>query len=132
VVLAVVFFGFVAFDVAKNGRRAKQTEEQLAAELANIPAPDGARLVDQRSGSKPRQAFAHRGYGGSFAYANLRQHYDAELRQRDWRFCGEKAGDHGRRTAYYCKGEYRAALEEAGEESKYGWSFALDMSWGLP
>jgi len=41
------------------------------------------------------------------------------------------AYDLGGRTTEYCKGDYRASLQYPGQSAKYGWVFALDLSWGL-
>jgi hypothetical protein len=39
--------------------------------------------------------------------------------------------DLGGREVTYCKGPLAASVQYGGEKSHYGWTYALDLTWGL-
>ncbi len=127
---AILFLGLIAGDALVNGPHARDVERALVTEVGGIAPPGSASVVETRSGSKPRQAYAHRGYVTALPYEVVQRHYDRELQVRGWRPCGA-GGTTSTRTSSYCKGEFHARLEYAGSGSKYAWTYAVDMSWGL-
>jgi len=44
---------------------------------------------------------------------------------RDW------GRDLGGKEAFYRRGDDTVVLQYAGQEAKYGWTYALDVTWGL-
>lgn len=132
----VGFIAFVAYDYLVNAPRARLAENDLKREFQSIVSLPGAVVRNHHSLHRSQQASVGGTYATSVSYVEIRKYYDEELARRGWTFHREREiRDWGRnlggRTVEYCKGEYRASLQYAGERADYGWVFALDLSWGL-
>jgi len=132
----VGFFVFIVYDYAVNGPKAELVLSKLEDEFRSVaPLPD-ARSCDYFATHKTQHALVTSKYRTSLPYVSIRAHYDAELTRHGWVFYEEKETrdwgmDLGGKTARYCKGEYRASLEYAGEQADNGWDYAFSVSWGL-
>ena len=132
----VGFISFMVYDFVFNGPKAQAVQRQLEAEFKVIEPLPGAEACDYRATHKTSQALVTSKYGTHLPYAEIRAHYDAELAKHGWVFYEEDemrdwGMDFGGKTARYCKGEYRANLEYAGQQADYGWDYAFSVSWGL-
>lgn len=120
-ICALVFVGAIAVDAIRNGPEAKRIEEDLSAELSQIPPPDGAQLVSTTAGSKPRQAHAGRTYRCSINQTTVAEYYDRQLRRRGWSLASNYAS-----PREYRKGAYQATLEFRRDAD---WDFGIDLAW---
>ena len=135
-VFFVAFGVFWIYDIRVNGPKAAIVQADLEKEFRAIrPFPD-AIAIRFHSSHKTRHALTSDTYQTSSKYAELRDFYDEELAKHGWSFYEEEqlkdwGRDLGGKSARYCKGAYRAALQYAGEGAGYGWDFAFSVSWGL-
>ena len=65
----------------------------------------------------------------------IQEFYRRELESKGWYLIEDRrllewSKDYGGREQTYCKGELAAALEY-GDKSRHGWTYALELSWGL-
>ncbi len=148
VVLGVMIVGliplalFVAFEVfwiyefRANEPNAAIVQADLEREFRAIrPLPDAIAIRSHVS-HKTSQALASDTYRTNLKYSQIRDFYDQELTKNGWTLYEEKdmkdwGRDLGGKSARYCKGTYRAALQYAGERADYGWDYAFSVSWGL-
>ena len=136
VVFAAAFAIFFAYGWLVNAPHAKSIETDLKREFDSIGRLPGAERRDHYVSHKTQQALVGSSYSTTKPYSEIRKHYDEELARRGWKFHREQevadwGRDLGGRTTEYCKGDYRASLQYAGQSANYGWVFALDLSWGL-
>ena len=132
----VGFITFMVYDFAVNGPKAKLVQNQLENEFKSIEPLPNARACDYNSSHKTKQALVTSNCKTNLSYPEIRAHYDAELAKHGWIFYEEEemrdwGRDFGGKAARYCKGEYRADLQYAGEQASYGWDYAFSVSWGL-
>jgi len=135
VLLLVVFVG----DRVVNGKRGELYHERLVQEFRAIrPLPDASVVSasDNYSPWNSHKALVGASYTTRLPYSEIRQYYDRELPQLGWRAVRDHAvtdwgRDLGGREVKYCKGELGASLQYAGTNAHYGWTFALDLTWGL-
>jgi hypothetical protein len=135
--VALLFVGvllFVGYDVVINGPEARKHLQVLEHEAQRIAPPPGATRLSVSPRHKPGQAGLSTAYETPLPYAQLRAHYDTALAAQGWTLQGEAplrdwGKDLGGRTAQYRKGEYTAALQFAGAEADYGWTYALELEW---
>lgn len=132
----VGFISYMAYDFAVNGPHAESVQKQLEVEFKSIEPLPGVRAFDYSATHKTRQALVSNSYKTNLPYPEIRIYYDTELAKHGWTFYEEEqvrdwGEDLGGKSAYYCKGEYRAHIQYAGTRANYGWDYAFSMSWGL-
>lgn len=130
------FTTFMVYDFTVNAPKAASVLNTLEDEFKSVEPLPEARSCCYFATHKTSQALVTSKYSTSLPYAAIREHYDAELSRRGWIFYEEDETrdwgmDFGGKTARYCKGEFRASLEYAGERADYGWDYAFSVSWGL-
>jgi len=131
--VAISFFSSYLQD---DEPRAAQNQNALAQEFNNITPLSSTVFCDYRAGHKGQSA----GVGGHFStiqsFEQVRAHFDRELQRNGWKFYKEErvldwGRDFGGKSLHYCKGEYTASLQYAGENAGYGWDYALDLDWRM-
>ena len=135
----LVMIGWVGLLVRNqlvNLPRAAEMQARLEQEFELIAPPPGARLEGHSASHTASHALVGSTYAEARTYRELREHYDRELAEHGWRFHREKrmtdwGRNFGGKLALYCKGDYAAALHFAGERANYGWTYTVDLSWGL-
>jgi hypothetical protein len=133
-VMLLVFIG----DRLINGRRAENRHQQMRTEFSKITPLPNASLVDTTDHFSPwnsHKALVGATYTTGVPFAEIQAFYSRELALRGWRFDEDRAvtewgKDVGGREITYCKGELAASLEYAGAKSGYGWTYALDLTFG--
>jgi hypothetical protein len=131
----VLFVG----DHLVNGRRGEEFHQQLLREFTQIKPLQNTSAVsstDSFSSWNPGKALVGATYKTTLPYLEIRNYYDAELRSHNWVFTEDKpltdwGKDLGGRTVRYCKGPLSCSLQYAGAKAQYGWTYALDLTWGL-
>jgi hypothetical protein len=120
-----------------NGPKADESLKTLEKEFILIaPVPNASRLRYESS-HKVSLGSVGADYRTDKTYAQIRTHYDNELKKNGWRFVGEEPvkiwwRDYGGKEAFYCKDHYTATLQYAGgSEEEFGWTYNLNLSWGL-
>ena len=113
-----------------------QKQAELEVEFKEIVPLPNVRLVDYNSSQKITQALVSAKYTTSTNPADIFKHYDEQLKQQGWQFQGTTAvtdwdRDLGGKAADYCKGDYGAELQYAGEKANYGWTYGFSIDWGL-
>ena len=135
VVLVVLFVA----DHFVNGKRGEEFHQQLLYEITQIKPLQNTSTVsstDSFSCWNPGKALVGRRYRTTLPYSQIRNYYDAELRSHNWVLTEDKPltnwGKYvGGRIVRYCKGPMSCSLQYAGEEAESGWTYALDLTWGL-
>jgi hypothetical protein len=118
-------------------------QDQLVFEFEALPPPVGATVESGNVSWKPglTPTDGHVMVGASYIvkvpYEQIRSHYDALARLHGWQVLCEKpvrdwGRDFGGRFRDYRKGEFRASLQYAGTRADYGWTYAFDVTWGMP
>lgn len=74
-------------------------------------------------------------YKTKASYEEIREHYDATLKEHGWEFIREEkvtdwGRDFGGKILRYRKGDFVVAIEYAGDKIKTGWRYAFSMCWG--
>lgn len=129
-VLTMLYYGLV------RTPKAKSVVTQLEREFNSVaPFPQATATHSEKS-YKDNQALVLTRYSTSASYPVLRDYYDSELSKQGWKFISEEAladwgRDLGGKTAHYCKGDWSAAVEYAGQDSEGRGAYTLAMSWGL-
>jgi hypothetical protein len=136
VLFLAAFVVFGMYDWTVNEPRARKTQQLLSAEFARVVPPPRSRLLTQRASHKTSHAFVGGTYSAPLTYLELARYYDEELARNGWRhFCDTPLADWGRdlggRARDYRKGPLTAELFYGGARSDYGWTYTLDLSWGL-
>jgi hypothetical protein len=126
----------VICDWVLNAPRAAEAEERLSAELSALNPPPGAVLIRRHASRKPKQALAGESYQSSLNYDQLSEYYDREMARGGWQFVEERpvrdwGRDFGGAAKRYEKGGFTAELVYPGENSDAGYTYGLDLSWGL-
>jgi hypothetical protein len=134
--VAVVAAIIIGSDFIINGSKAKQERDELEKEMSLIATMPQAIPQSHHSSAKPRQALVGQSYTTRLGYIDIRAYYDRELSRLGWTLNDEGpirdwGRDFGGKRVEYCKGEYTASLQYAGENADYGWTYALELSWGL-
>ncbi len=136
----VALGGLIVLRVHKQkigGSAADESLKTLEKEFVLITPLPGASRIRYESSHKGTLGSVSADYSTEKNYAQIRAHYDAELKEHGWRLVGEKRvkiwwKDYGGREAFYCKGPYTATIEYAGQsEEEFRWTFNLNLSWGL-
>jgi hypothetical protein len=126
------FMGLMNIVKVEADPRAAQIQKELEQEFKAIPALPNARSAGYQS--------SHRLVSGKYLtgapYPQIRAFYEDALTSHGWTLYEEREvnrwwRDLGGKSTQYCKGEYRAHLQYAGEQANYGWDFAFELSWGL-
>jgi hypothetical protein len=134
VVMLLVFIG----DRVINGQRGKNYHRQLMTEFSVItPLPNDSvtGTTDNFSVWNSHKALVGATYRTTAPYSDIERFYSRELESKGWypvedHSLTEWGKDYGGRQQTYCKGKLAASLEYAGE-SQHGWTYALDLPWGL-
>jgi hypothetical protein len=136
IILLVIFAVFVGYDIIVQSPKAKLGQSELEIEFESIAPLPNASVVDYDSSHKTSQALVNATYLTSVKPADIFNHYDEQLRKHGWQSYGASGmtdwgRDLGGKSAYYCKDDYYAQLQYAGEQAHYGWTYAFSVSWGL-
>lgn len=136
IVLIVVFAIFLGYEFIVQLPKAKETQAQLEMEFKSIVPLSNASVVRYSASHKTSQALVETTYLTDTNPAGIFSHYDNQLKQHGWKSYGTSGmtdwgRDLGGKSAYYCKGEYSAQLQYAGQQANYGWTYAFSVSWGL-
>jgi hypothetical protein len=134
-VIVIIFLG----DRVINGRRGESYHRQLVDEFSAItPLPNASLVetVDNFSKWNPHKALVGASYSTSTPLADIREFYNQKLESRGWHLAEDRSltdggKDFGGREIRYCKGAMAASIQYGGAESHYGWTYALDLTWGL-
>ena len=136
-VLPFVLFGiFLGYLFIIRLPEAKQAYTQLQIEFKTIAPLPNASVVKDDSSYKESNALVGATYSTDINADDIFKYYDEQLKQHGWKSQGTKAvkdwgTDLGGKSADYCKGDYAAELQYAGQQANYGWTYAFGMSWGL-
>lgn len=84
--------------------------------------------------NKPIQALVGAHYLTDVDADKIFKYYDEQLKQQGWQLKEIKKmtdgnQDLGGKAAYYCKGQFQAVVQYAGQMANYGWTYTLDMTW---
>jgi hypothetical protein len=130
-------FIFVSRNQRVNRSKADESLKTLEREYTLIaPLPSASRLRYESS-HKISLGSVSADYRTDKSYAQIRAHYDNELKKNGWTYVGEKPvkiwwQDYGGKEAFYCKDHYTATLQYAGgSEEQFGSTFNFNLSWGL-
>ncbi|MFS8085644.1 MAG: hypothetical protein ACMG6H_08445 [Acidobacteriota bacterium] len=136
VVALAGLFIFVRYNLQVRGPEADERLKTLEKEFSLIaPLSDASRLRYESS-HKVSLGGVGADYRTDKTYAQIRGHYDNELKKNGWRFVGEEPvtiwwHDYGGKEVSYCKDHNTATLEYSGEWEEAGWTYSFNMSWGL-
>lgn len=136
VLYAIAFVGFIIYQHFEYGPISEDIKEQLEIEFKQIKQFPSAILSSYRAHSRPENVLVGGKYNTESPYAEIKKHYDTELRNNGWTFSKEEAvkgwgKDLGGKAIEYCKEKYAASIQYAGADADYGWTYAFNMSWGL-
>ncbi|SRR5258706_2985058 len=131
IIIFSIFWGYKFFFQLPMEKQA-----ELETEFKAIVPLQGASVVDYHASNKAGQALVSVGYLTDINSADIFKYYDEQLRQHGWQPDGthgvkDWGRDLGGKSADYCKGDYAAELQYAGQQANYGWTYGLSMSWGL-
>jgi hypothetical protein len=136
----VIAFGFVAIvlmSFVRAVRHAPLTQAEVETELNQIAAPQGAAVTQHNVTNKWAHGNVGDYYRADLSYDQIRAHYDVELARHGWKFQKQVpltswGKDMGESQTFYCKGDRTADIYFTGrEQSRLGYRYALDISWGL-
>jgi hypothetical protein len=131
IIIFTVFWGYQFFFQIPVEKQAElELEFKMLAPLPN------ASLVTYSAWHKTTHVLVTAKYLTHTNPADIFKYYDEQLRQLGWQFQGAEGvtdwdRDLGGKAADYCKGDYGAELQYAGEKANYGWTYAFDVSWGF-
>lgn len=137
ILLAIFLLIFVS-DRVINGRRGEEQHRQLMREFSAITPLPNASVVASTDNFSPwnsHKALVGATYKTSAPFSNIQEFYGRELESKGWylvedRSLTEWGKDYGGRELTYCKGTLAASVEY-GDEARHGWTYALELSWGL-
>lgn len=132
----VAFVLFLGYEFMIQLPKAKQVQTQLEIEFNAIHPLPSASIVKDDTSYKARHAVIGATYLTNISPDDIFKYYDGQLRQHGWQLNGTSGvkdwgRDLGGKSAEYCKGDYAAELQYAGQQANYGWTYAFGMSWGL-
>ena len=132
VIVYDVIDGFINDDEPK----AAQIQQELEHEFEAINPITQSGYYDYLAAHKSRNASVSGAFSTNLTFPEVRNYYDQELARNGWKFDKEERvqdwwRDFGGGSVQYCKGNYRAFLQYAGENADYGWNFSLSLSWRL-
>jgi hypothetical protein len=135
-VLLIIFAVFIGYDFIVQSPKAKLAQNELEIEFKSIESLPSSSLIRYNSSHETSNALVDATYLTDAKPADIFMHYDEQLKQHGWQsFGASEITDWGRnlggKSAYYCKGEYSAQLQYAGQQANYGWTYAFSVSWGL-
>jgi hypothetical protein len=117
----------------------QQKQAAVEREIAALPAPPGAVLVEQAARPTETGAFVERRYRLARGYRRLRAYWDGEFVAQDWTLRAEDMARDwfgnlgGWSRATYCRGDLEARLDydeiAAGDVEDAG-SHTVTVSWG--
>lgn len=106
----------------------------VESELGKIVLPSGASAHAVKRGARPEKALVSRAFNITMPQEGVVRSVDEQLSARGWKLVAVRpirdwGRDFGGWLRQYCKGEYVAALQYAGQNARYGWDYTLDISW---
>jgi len=109
---------------------------QLEREFDSVAPFPQANATHSDKSYKDNQALVLTRYSTSASYATLRDYYYTELSKHGWKFVSEEplanwGRDLGGKTAHYCKGDWSATVEYAGQDNEGRGAYTLTLSWGI-
>ncbi len=127
---------FLGYEFIIQLPKAQQTQAQLEIEYKAIPPLPNASLVSYDVSHKTSQALVDGTYLTDASFSDILNYYDMQLKQQGWQYHSttdlkDWGRDLGGKSVEYCKGDYVATLQYAGQLANYGWTYAFDVSWGL-
>ena len=110
----------------------------MRTEFSKIRPLPNASLVDTTDNFSPwnsHKVLVGATYTTAVPFAEIQAFYSRELALQGRRLDEDRAltdwgKDLGGRDITYCKGDLAASLQYAGAKSNYGWTYALDLTWG--
>ncbi|GAB2877626.1 hypothetical protein GCM10027046_01880 [Uliginosibacterium flavum] len=133
----VCVFANLAYDLVINEPKAKATLAQLETEFQAIEPGAGATgWPSYTTSHKPSQGLVSGRFVRHMPAAEGQAYYDKILVKNGWKFHKTKiikdyGRDLGEKVAYYCKGEYQAALHYVKSAESNDMMYSLNLSWGL-
>jgi hypothetical protein len=134
IALLAIVVTLVLLDFINNDPKLDAVREDLKVEFDRIVPPANVVLSQQQVSAKPGIVVIDKAYSSNMNYHDLRAYYDSELSRNGWKYSTEERLDGGKRgviAAHYCKREYSASLYYVGTQPGFGWTYAMDLSWGL-
>jgi hypothetical protein len=139
VIIAAVFGYGAYYYYTRTLSLYSRVRSDLEHEMQAIaPLPDATLITTTNHFPLSSEANIGRLYFTRLTYEQIRTHYDKELTARNWKFRGEESmtewgKDLGGKYVFYCKGDYKASIQFAGEHSEVTWTFAFNLTWnGVP
>jgi hypothetical protein len=138
---AIVVLGAIGAVVAVSAwhpewiaRPAGEQQVFVESELGKIVLPPGASSHAVTRGARSENALISRAFNIIMAQEDVVRSVDGQLSMLGWKFVTARpirdwGRDFGGWSRQYCKGEYVAALQYAGQNAHYGWDYTLDISW---
>jgi hypothetical protein len=116
--------------------KADQKLRDLETQFRLIAPPPNVLQRGFESSHKIRVGGISADYKTDMTYAEIRAHYDMELRNQGWSFNKERPvtiwwHDYGGKEAIYCKGIYAATLQYSGHQPGVEWTYHFGLSWGV-
>lgn len=132
----IIFAALLSYEFIFQLPKAKEAQAQLEIEFNAIEPLLNATSFRYNASHKTSQALVGATYLTDATSTEIFNHYSEQLLQHGWLSHGTRpttdwGNDLGGQSAYYCKGEYVAQLQYAGQQANYGWTYAFDLSWGL-
>ena len=135
--LGIGLLTFIIISTLWAFRRVPPRQADIENELNQIASPAGATATQHNVINKWTHGNIGNYYRADLSYDQIRAHYDAELARHGWTFQKQVpltswGKDMGESQTFYCKGNHTADIYFTGrEESRLGYRYALDVSWGL-
>lgn len=132
----VAFATFMAREFIVQMPKAKQAMAELEIEFQTITPLPNVKTVRYNASYKTSQAFVEATYSTNVNSDDIFSYYDEQLIQHGWQYyktsrLTDWGTDLGGKSAEYCKGDYVASIQYAGNKANYGWTYAFNLSWGL-
>jgi hypothetical protein len=130
------FVIFLGYQFIVQLPKAKQAQAQLENEFNAISPLPNANAVKHDASHKTNLALVETTYLTDVSRDDIFKYYDEQLKQHGWQYYNttgltDWGKDLGGKSAEYCKDDYVASIQYAGEQAQYGWTYAFNMSWRL-
>ena len=132
VIVSIGLVAFAAIALLLGGQwYSERMRRTLEAELTKIEPMSGSEFVEMTDNVKPFQVNINRTYRTARGFGELKDYYITRFQQQGWKHTGEEPiyGESVRRTLNFQKDGYAASLEYTGDTAKYGWTYAVNVSW---
>lgn len=132
----VAFIMYIAREFTVQLPKAKQAMAELEMEYKTIEPFPNSRIERYDASHKTSHALVGATYTNNANFDEIISYYNEQLNQHGWQYYKTEeikdwGTDLGGKTAVYCKGDYVASLQYAGEKANYGWTYGFDLTWGL-